>query len=172
MITVLGEIADPEATLGELRRVLKPSGRVVVGEILVDPDFTTLRGSSKMPAPQDYYSSVGPAPRSATSPGSAWRRTRRNDGAARSRPRSPLAIARDEESDSPRSDRQACSLEDPCVVTKQIHLSDLATTHGPGTRSTAWHGQRAFQSCVPPAVRETKSSRSCDVETRRGEAPL
>lgn len=43
LITVLGEIADPEVALAELHRVLKPAGRLVVGEILIDPDFTTLR---------------------------------------------------------------------------------------------------------------------------------
>jgi ubiquinone/menaquinone biosynthesis C-methylase UbiE len=39
---VLGEISDPEAALGELRRVLKPAGRLVVGEVFVDPDFIRL----------------------------------------------------------------------------------------------------------------------------------
>ncbi len=43
LITVLGEIPDPEGALRELRRVLKPDGRLVIGEILVDPDFITLR---------------------------------------------------------------------------------------------------------------------------------
>jgi ubiquinone/menaquinone biosynthesis C-methylase UbiE len=37
LVTVLGEIPDQEAALRELRRVLKPDGRVVVGELFGDP---------------------------------------------------------------------------------------------------------------------------------------
>jgi ubiquinone/menaquinone biosynthesis C-methylase UbiE len=39
LVSVLGEIPDPPAALRELRRVLKPDGRLVVGEIFLDPDF-------------------------------------------------------------------------------------------------------------------------------------
>lgn len=46
LIGVLGEIPDGAAALAELRRVLKPAGRLVIGEVLIDPDyisFTTLK---------------------------------------------------------------------------------------------------------------------------------
>lgn len=43
IVTVLGEIPDPQQTLAELRRVLKPGGRLIVGEIAVDPDFIPAR---------------------------------------------------------------------------------------------------------------------------------
>ena len=43
LITVLGEIPDRDAALRELFRILKRSGRLVVGELLVDPDFVSSR---------------------------------------------------------------------------------------------------------------------------------
>jgi SAM-dependent methyltransferase len=42
LVSVLGEIPDAPLALRELRRVLKPAGRLVIGEILVDPDFVSL----------------------------------------------------------------------------------------------------------------------------------
>jgi ubiquinone/menaquinone biosynthesis C-methylase UbiE len=43
MIGTLGEIPDKVAALRELRRVLKPRGRVVVSEVLIDPDYVSPR---------------------------------------------------------------------------------------------------------------------------------
>lgn len=42
LTAVLGEIPDTAAALREIRRVLKPGGRLLVGELFGDPHFTTL----------------------------------------------------------------------------------------------------------------------------------
>lgn len=41
LTAVLGEIPDSDAALREIRRVLAPDGRLVVGELFGDPHFTT-----------------------------------------------------------------------------------------------------------------------------------
>jgi ubiquinone/menaquinone biosynthesis C-methylase UbiE len=41
LITVLGEIPDQDTALRELKRVLKPGGRLVTGELVGDPHYVT-----------------------------------------------------------------------------------------------------------------------------------
>jgi len=50
LTAVLGEIPDRAAALREVRRVLKPSGRLVVGELFGDPHFTTLNSLKRRAA--------------------------------------------------------------------------------------------------------------------------
>jgi ubiquinone/menaquinone biosynthesis C-methylase UbiE len=41
LVTVLGEVPDQDAALRELARVIKPGGRIVVGELFGDPHMVT-----------------------------------------------------------------------------------------------------------------------------------
>jgi ubiquinone/menaquinone biosynthesis C-methylase UbiE len=43
LVTVLGEIPDQDAALSEVARVIRPGGRLVVGELFGDPHMVTLK---------------------------------------------------------------------------------------------------------------------------------
>jgi SAM-dependent methyltransferase len=55
LVTTLGEIPDQDAALAELARVLKPGGRLVTGEIAVDPHFVTLRSLEARARPHGLH---------------------------------------------------------------------------------------------------------------------
>lgn len=73
LVTVLGEIPDQEAALRELARVVKPGGRVVVGELFGDPHWVSprrlgeraaragLRFERRLGSPLGYFARFTPA---------------------------------------------------------------------------------------------------------------
>jgi ubiquinone/menaquinone biosynthesis C-methylase UbiE len=63
LTAVLGEIPDREAALNEIRRVLKPTGRLIVGELFGDPHFTTRKSLKKLGAEANLELTEASGPR-------------------------------------------------------------------------------------------------------------
>jgi ubiquinone/menaquinone biosynthesis C-methylase UbiE len=63
LTAVLGEIPDQAAALQEIYRVLKPNGRLVVGELFGDPHFTSRKSLQQLGAAAglDLSEASGPA---------------------------------------------------------------------------------------------------------------
>jgi ubiquinone/menaquinone biosynthesis C-methylase UbiE len=63
LVAVLGEIPDQDTALRELRRVLKPDGRLVVGELFGDPHMLSSRALSRRAPAADlsFERRVGPS---------------------------------------------------------------------------------------------------------------
>jgi SAM-dependent methyltransferase len=76
LITVLGEIPDQHVALAELRRVLKPTGRLVVGSCGAIPTSYRSAASANAPPPPACASSAGSDRGSGSSPRSPPRATR------------------------------------------------------------------------------------------------
>ncbi len=63
LTAVLGEIPDREAALREIHRVLKPAGRLVVGELFGDPHFTSRKSLEKLGAEANLKLTEASGPR-------------------------------------------------------------------------------------------------------------
>jgi ubiquinone/menaquinone biosynthesis C-methylase UbiE len=60
LVTVLGEIPDQERALKELRRVIKPDGRLVVGELFGDPHMVGVKALEARATGFELEQRVGP----------------------------------------------------------------------------------------------------------------
>lgn len=54
MIAVIGEIPEPAKALVEFRRVLKPQGKLVFSELLLDPDYPLSRSLIRLAAAANF----------------------------------------------------------------------------------------------------------------------